>query len=126
MAFDYGVATTAELLDRQWLRTYSGHQRGDDPFAGPPGRLDITTDIALDQLPEPATATTQAEWLRAHGIDDLVAEGKRIWAERAHLGDLQAIRARSRVNEAEALLDPTGLGGFLAVEWDPTPGGPTR
>lgn len=126
LVFDYGVATTAELLDRQWLRTYSGHQRGDDPFALPAGHADVTTDVAIDQLPEPASLWTQAEWLRAHGIDELVAEGKAVWAERAHLGDLQAIRARSRVNEAEALLDPTGLGAFLAVEWDPTPGGPTR
>lgn len=119
LAFDYGVATTAELLDRQWLRTYSGHQRGDDPFALPAGHADVTTDIALDQLPEPAAVSTQAEWLRRHGVDDLVAEGRRIWAERAHIGDLEAIRARSRVNEAEALLDSDGLGAFLVAEWDP-------
>ena len=121
IAFDYGVATTAELVDRPWLRTYVGHQRGDDPFAATTGTCDITTDIAIDQLPTPTSAGTQAEWLRRHGIDDLVAEGKAVWAERAHLGDLEAIRARSRVNEAEALLDPAGLGAFLVTEWDPAP-----
>jgi hypothetical protein len=61
--------------------------------------------------------TTQADWLRAHGIDDLVAEGRRTWAERAHVGDLAALAARSRIGEAEALLDPAGLGAFRVVEW---------
>ena len=63
------------------------------------------------------STTTQAEWLRSHGIDDLVAEGRKVWADRAHLGDLAAVAARSRVGESEALLDPTGLGAFLVLEW---------
>jgi hypothetical protein len=46
-----------------------------------------------------------------------VEEGRRIWHERAHLGDLTAIKARSRVREAEALLDPDGLGAFQVLEW---------
>jgi hypothetical protein len=29
-----------------------------------------------------------------------------------------ALRARSRVREAEALTDPEGLGAFVALEWD--------
>jgi hypothetical protein len=33
------------------------------------------------------------------------------------VGDLAALRARSRVREAEALLDPDGLGAFRVVEW---------
>jgi len=60
----------------------------------------------------------QAEWLRSHGIMDLVAEGRQIWEKRAGVGDLAAIRARSRQVEAEALLDPAGLGGFVVLEWD--------
>ena len=32
--------------------------------------------------------------------------------------DLTAMRMRSRVNEAEALLDPAGLGAFWVGEWD--------
>ena len=60
---------------------------------------------------------SQADFLRAHGLDDLVAEGRRVWAERAHLGDLEALQARSRVSEAEALTDPTGLGAFRVLEW---------
>jgi hypothetical protein len=60
---------------------------------------------------------TQADALRAWGIDDLVADGRRIWNERAHVGDLAAMRARSRVREADALLDPEGLGGFMMLRW---------
>jgi hypothetical protein len=34
----------------------------------------------------------------------------------AAAGDLAALKARSRVREAEALLDPAGLGGFLVAQ----------
>lgn len=116
LVLDYGVRHTSELIGRDWLRTYRGHDRGGDPFEAP-GRTDITTDVPFDQLPSGATIVTQAEFLRRWGIDELVDEGRRVWAERAHLGDLTAIRARSRITEAEALLDPGGLGAFLVAEW---------
>ncbi|MFN8050254.1 MAG: SAM-dependent methyltransferase [Acidimicrobiales bacterium] len=116
VAIDYGVATSQELVGRQWLRTYRGHERGGDPFEAP-GRCDITCDVPFDQLPAATSISTQAEFLTRHGIDELVDEGRRIWTERAHLGDLEAIRARSRVTEAEALLAPDGLGAFLVGEW---------
>ena len=116
LVIDYGVELTAELVGREWLRTYRSHDRGGDPFEAP-GRTDITYDVPFDQLPSGANMVTQAEFLRRWGIDDLVDEGRRIWQERAHLGDLTAIRARSRVTEAEALLDEVGLGAFLVAEW---------
>ncbi len=112
---DYGTATTAELVGRSWLRTYREHDRGFDPLVEP-GNRDITTDVAFDQL-RPDRLTTQADWLRAHGIDSFVDEARATWIERAAIGDLAALKARSRVNEAEALLDPDGLGGFLVAEW---------
>jgi len=115
--FDYGTATTAELIGRDWLRTYREHGRGSDPLDAP-GTQDITTDVAFDQL-SPDTLTTQADWLRAHGIDALVETARVTWQERAHLGDLEALKARSRINEAEALLDPKSLGGFLVAEYVP-------
>jgi SAM-dependent MidA family methyltransferase len=115
--FDYGVRTTAELVGREWLRTYREHGRGGDPLEDP-GTKDITTDVAFDQL-SPDELTTQADWLRAHGIDALVETARMTWQERAHLGDLAALKARSRVTEAEALLDPEGLGGFLVAEYGP-------
>ena len=88
---------------------------------GPPlealGTQDITCEVAVDQLPAPAATSSQADWLRAHGIDDLVAQGRADWEERAAVGDLAAVRARSRVEEAEALLDQGGLGAFRVLEW---------
>jgi hypothetical protein len=81
------------------------------------GRQDITAEVAVDQLPAPDDDRSQAEWLRAWGIDGLVEDGRRIWRSRAHLGDLEAIRARSRVNEAEALCAPDGMGSFRVLEW---------
>ena len=73
--------------------------------------------MALDQLPPAGRVVSQRHFLLEHGIDDLVAEGRKVWAERAHLGDLAALKARSRVREAEALLDPNGLGGFSVASW---------
>jgi SAM-dependent MidA family methyltransferase/signal transduction histidine kinase len=119
VAIDY-ASTTAELASRpwtDWVRTYRKHERG-----GPPleelGTQDITCEVAIDQLGvAPMSNTSQAEWLRSHGIDELVEEGRSIWAERAAIGDLAAVRARSRITEAEALLDPAGLGAFRVLEW---------
>ena len=121
VVLDYG-ATTAELAARgSWLRTHVRHSEGDpNRWLSDPGTCDITVDVATDQLQlvrQADSVRTQAEFLRAHGIEDLVAEGKRHWQESAHIGDLSALRARSRISEAEALLDPPGLGSFRALEW---------
>ena len=50
-------------------------------------------------------------------MPDVVAEGRRVWAEQAARPGLEAMRMRSRVSESEALLDPSGLGGFTVAEW---------
>jgi hypothetical protein len=118
VVFDY-AATTASMATRpwtEWLRTYRGHRRGRGPLDDL-GEQDITCDVAVDQLPTPTSNLSQAEWLRAHGIDDLVDEGRRIWHERADVGDLDTMKARSRVTEAEALTDVSGLGAFRVLEW---------
>jgi SAM-dependent MidA family methyltransferase len=118
VVIDY-AATTAELASRPpdaWLRTYRGHERGGPPLDAP-GSQDVTADVCLDQLPAPTSTTTQADWLRTHGIDELVTEGRQVWAEQAHVGDLAAVRMRSRVTEADALLDPSGLGSFTVATW---------
>jgi SAM-dependent MidA family methyltransferase len=119
LAIDYCVARTAELAQRpwrEWLRTYRGHERGGHYLADP-GSQDITTEVPIDQLPEPDSVRTQAQWLRLLGIDELVDEGRRAWAELTGPPDLAAMRMRSRISEAEALLDPAGLGGFTVLEW---------
>lgn len=122
--FDY-AASSSEMARRpwtEWLRTYAGHVRADDPLVDP-GSCDITVEVAVDQLAtvrEPDLDRTQAEFLRAHGIDALVEEGRAAWHDRPDGRiDLEAIAARSRVSEAEALLDPTGLGNFRTLEWTP-------
>ncbi len=118
VALDY-ASTTRELAARSWLdwvRTYRGHARGGHPLRSL-GEQDITCEVAVDQLPRAAQDRSQADWLRVHGIDELVEEGRSTWRERAAVGDLEAMRARSRVTEADALLDPAGLGAFRVLEW---------
>lgn len=119
LVIDYGVALTAELALRpwrDWLRTYRGNERGDH-YLRVPGTQDITTDVPFDQLPEPFSVRTQAQFLQLHGIEDLVEEGRRVWAEQAARPGLEAMRMRSRISESEALLETDGLGGFHVVEW---------
>lgn len=119
VAIDYTSPTTEALARRpwrEWLRTYRGHGRGDHYLAAP-GSQDITTEVALDQLPPPTMVTTQADWLRSHGLDELVGEGKRYWGAHAARPGLMALQMRSRVAEAEALTDVTGLGTFTVMEW---------
>ena len=119
VAIDYGTPITAMLAGRpyrDWMRTYRGNERGDHYLAAP-GTQDITIDVPIDQLPEPDTVRSQAQFLQLWGVDELVAEGKRVWEEQAARPGLEAMKMRSRVSEAEALLDPAGLGGFLVAEW---------
>jgi SAM-dependent MidA family methyltransferase len=118
VVIDY-AATAEELMGlppEAWLRTYRHHDPGASPLAQP-GAHDVTVPVVIDQLPAADEHTTQHAFLLRHGIDALVDEGRRIWAERAALGDLAALRARSRVREAEALLEPDGLGGFTVLQW---------
>jgi SAM-dependent MidA family methyltransferase len=118
VVFDYADTTEALAVRAwtSWLRTYRGHRHGSHPLADL-GEQDITCEVAVDQLPPPSSDRSQADWLRAHGLDALVDEGRRVWAERAATGDLAALKARSRVTEADALLDPAGLGAFRVLEW---------
>ncbi len=121
VAFDYG-ADTVELAGRAamgWLRAHGGG----GGWLDRPGSCDITTDVALDQIQadHPARVSSQAEFLCADGIAELVAEGRAGWRERAHVGDLEALAARSRVAESAALLDPAGMGRFRVLEWEVGP-----
>ncbi|MCB0951377.1 MAG: SAM-dependent methyltransferase [Microthrixaceae bacterium] len=118
LVFDY-ADTTASMAARpqdQWLRTYRSHQRGSSPLESA-GRQDITVEVALDQLPEPDEVCSQAAWLAANGLDELVARAARRWEERAGVGDLAAMRARSVSTEAAALTDESGLGAFKVLRW---------
>ena len=119
LSFDYFTARTSTLALRpwrEWLRTYRGHERGGH-YLRDIGQQDITTEVSLDQLPEPHAVRTQAQFLQRWDIEALVDEGRTVWEQSAAAPTLAALRMRSRVREAESLLDPTGLGSFLAVEW---------
>lgn len=125
VAIDY-VSSTREMARRpwtDWVRTYAGHGRGPHPLQQP-GTADITVEVAVDQLASvaaPQLDRDQASFLRAHGVDELVAEGAATWRDLGLGGGLAAIAGRSRVHEAEALLDPAGLGAFRVLEWFTAP-----
>jgi SAM-dependent MidA family methyltransferase len=122
LVLDYGVGRTSDLAERpwrEWLRTYRDNARGEH-YLRHVGAQDITTDVPFDQLPEPDSLRTQAQFLKLRGIDELVEEGKQIWARYAARPGLEAMRMRSRIAESEALLDPSGLGAFLVAEWRAT------
>jgi SAM-dependent MidA family methyltransferase len=117
VCIDYS-ASTAELSlrpRRGWLRTYRGQTAGGDPLVSL-GSSDITTDVPWDQLPKPLICT-QSEFLRIHKIDELVVAARTFWDEHGASGDLTALKARSRISEAQTLTDPDGLGAFLVLEW---------
>ena len=119
LCIDYGVPRTGELAMRpwrDWLRTYRSNERGGH-YLDDPSSQDITIDVPFDQLPEPDALRSQSQFLQRWGIDELVDEGVRVWNEQAARPGLEAMRMRSRVREAEALLDPTGLGAFHVAEW---------
>jgi SAM-dependent MidA family methyltransferase len=119
VAIDYGTPRTAMLAGRpwrDWLRTYRNNERGEHYLVAP-GTQDITIEVPIDQLPEPDAVRSQAAFLQRWGIDELVEEGRRVWAEQAARPGLEAMTMRSRISEAEALLDVHGLGGFLVLEW---------
>jgi SAM-dependent MidA family methyltransferase len=118
VAIDY-CDTTPSMARRpwaDWVRTYRGHGRGGHPLADL-GEQDVTCEVAVDQLPPPTTDQSQADFLRGFGLDELVDDARQEWERRAHLGDLQALKARSRVHEGAALVDPDGLGAFRVLEW---------
>lgn len=122
VAFDY-AASGGVLAGRSgaWLRTFREHRVGADWLADP-GSQDITCDLALEQVLAAADkpqVMSQAAFLQTHGVNELVEQGRMLWKAGAATGDLAALKARSRVREAETLLDPDGMGGFTVFEWPP-------
>lgn len=102
-----------------WLRTYRGHQRGRHPLDAP-GMQDITCEVAVDQLARICALDadrSQADFLTAHGIAELTAAARAGWEAGAATGDLAALRHKSRLGEAAALLDRNGLGAFRVLAW---------
>ena len=121
VVIDY-ADTTPSLAARpwpEWLRTYRAHGRGGHPLERP-GSQDITCEVAVDQLVRvraPVADRSQAEFLAACGLDELVAAARAEWRAGAAAGTLAGVAARSRLAEAAALVDPAGLGAFRVLEW---------
>lgn len=116
VCIDYG-APTAELADRGWpgwVRTYRGHSRGGHPL-NDLGSVDVTFDVPTDQL-DAVRDVSQAEWLIAAGMEDLVQEARDAWDSRSGW-NLAALKARSRVGEGVTLRDPDGFGAFRVLTW---------
>ena len=56
--------------------------------------------------------------LTPSGVHDLVSHGHEVTVQAgAGIGDLAALRGRSRIREAEALCAADGLGGFTVMHW---------
>ncbi|MCE2524597.1 MAG: SAM-dependent methyltransferase [Acidimicrobiia bacterium] len=122
VVIDY-TDSSASLAARpswEWVRTYRSGVRGHDPLRDV-GAADITVEVPFDQVRAVhpgAEVCDQASFLRSLSIEEMVAEGRAVWHERAAIGDLGALEARSRVHEAEALCDPGGLGAFTVAVWN--------
>ena len=120
LVIDYARSSTASVTTigwREWLRTYAQHGRGGH-FLKDVGLQDITCDVMLDQVFDGIDGRfmTQATFLESYGIAVAVDEGRTYWEAHASQPDVRALMMRSRVSEAEALTDDTGLGSFLVCE----------
>ena len=120
LVIDYARPTTSSVIAqgwREWLRTYVQHGRGSH-YLKNVGLQDITCDVMLDQVFEGVGANflSQRLFLERHGIAVAVEEGRSYWEVHASQPDLRAMTMRSRVSEAEALTDPSGLGAFTVAE----------
>ena len=120
LLFDYCSASTSEIALtpwREWLRTYRDQGRGTH-YLSDPGSQDITTQVMLDQLPSGSITSTQADFLKQWGIDELVREGTNYWENMNHAPDVAAMKMRSRSTELIVLTDYSGLGGFNVNRYD--------
>ena len=119
---DYAVSSTGSLTAREWrewVRTYRGGLPGGEVLDAP-GSQDITCDVCVDQLARVrplASDRSQAEFLRSFGLGELVDAARAEWQAGAAEGTLASLAARSRLSEADALTDLSGLGAFRVLEW---------
>jgi SAM-dependent MidA family methyltransferase len=121
LAFDYCSESTSEIAVtpwREWLRTYKEHERGVH-YLLDPGSQDITTQVMIDQLMKVVSSLSvakQSDWLHTWGIEELVSAGNNYWEEHKSVPDVAAMKMRSRKNEAQSLIDFSGLGSFSVIE----------
>ena len=124
VVIDYG-ATAEDLESRRTtgtLRTYRSHHLGPDPLYAP-GETDITADVnftALLAVAEAAGASVelhrQDDFLAELGLREVMSELRHEELDLARSGDeLARLQARSRRTDADALLNPRGLGDFRVL-----------
>ncbi len=124
LVIDYG-ATAEELEQRRvtgTLRTYRSHHLGPHPLHAP-GETDITADVnftALAAVAELAGAEVelhrQDDFLAGLGLRELIGRLRQTELEFARSGDeLGRLQVRSDRTDAEALVNPRGLGDFRAL-----------
>lgn len=122
LVVDYGE-TADNLLPRRHdgtLRTYRAHHLGPHPL-DEPGETDITADVnftALLGLTPGASLHRQDDFLATLGLRDRLSELRRAELAAARDGDeMERLRLRTLVTEAETLLHPRGLGDFRVLEY---------
>jgi SAM-dependent MidA family methyltransferase len=119
LLFDYCSNSTSEIALtpwREWLRTYRDQGRGAH-YLTEPGSQDITAQVMIDQLPAGFTLSTQADFLKQWGINELVCEGTDYWESMKHAPDVAAIKMRSRSTEAGSLNGPNGFKKFVVIQY---------
>jgi SAM-dependent MidA family methyltransferase len=123
LVFDYCSEFTSEIAItpwREWLRTYKEHERGLH-YLFNPGSQDITTQVMIDQLTKEVpelSVTSQTDWLKKWGIDELILEGIQYWQAHRFAPDVVAIKMLSRANEGLTIKRQPGLGAFQVFEFD--------
>ena len=118
---DYARPSTAEMA-RAAVAVVAADVPGSrarrpSPASTPASRTSPSTSPSTSS-PEPdRRAARRRSSCSATASTSSSTEGRRAWAAAAARPDLAALAMRSRVAEAEALLDPAGLGGFTVLEW---------
>ena len=119
LLFDYCSTSTAEIALtpwREWLRTYRDQGRGTH-YLSSPGSQDITAQVMLDQLQTGFTSSTQADFLKQWGIDELVIEGTTYWENMKHAPNIAAMKMRSRGIECVVITGNSCLEQFDVLEY---------
>jgi NADH dehydrogenase [ubiquinone] 1 alpha subcomplex assembly factor 7 len=104
------------------LRTYRAHHFGPHPL-DEPGATDITADVNFSALADVAQAGgatvelhRQEDFLSRLGLRGTLRELRRQELASARSTDqIERLRLRSRITEAETLLHPRGLGDFRVL-----------
>jgi SAM-dependent MidA family methyltransferase len=122
--FDYGD-TAENLVPRRQdgtLRTYRSHHLGPHPL-DEPGATDITADVNFTALESIAIEAgweakiwRQDDYLADLGVRARISEMRRQELELARSGDeMERLKLRTLRTDAEALINPRGLGDFRVL-----------